>query len=115
MKLFIVDDEKDIAQVISEGIELELGCEVKTFHSLDSALEEIDNGIKPDVIICDVHMPTGSGLRLSFELEERNLAIPHIFLTGMIDKLPPQKNAHMLRKPAPMEKLIGKIKEITQI
>ena len=81
----------------------------------DDCLIALDQNPTPNVIICDVHMPTGSGLRLTSELEKRNLNIPHIFLTGMIDKLPPQKNAHMLRKPAPMEVLIGKIKQIAQI
>lgn len=113
MKVFFVDDEIEIAQVLAEGIEIDYAKETQIFSSLDSCLEELDKQNLPDVIICDVHMPTGSGLRLSSELEERSLNIPHIFLTGMIDKLPPQKNAHMLRKPTPIEKLVSKIKEIT--
>ena len=115
MKVFIVDDEVEIAKVIAEGLELELSSEVKTFNCLDDCLNDLDKEDLPNLIICDVHMPTGSGLRLSEELENRNLSIPHLFLTGMIDKLPPQKNAHMMRKPAPMPTLIEKIKEITQI
>lgn len=115
MNLYLVDDEIDIAEVLAEALELELEAQVKTFQSLDDCLIALDQNPTPNVIICDVHMPTGSGLRLTSELEKRNLNIPHIFLTGMIDKLPPQKNAHMLRKPAPMEVLIGKIKQIAQI
>lgn len=114
MKIFLVDDEVEIATVLAEGIELDYEGQTQIFSSLDSCLEEIDKNNVPDVIICDVHMPTGSGLRLSTELETRNLTIPHIFLTGMIDKLPPQKNAHMLRKPAPIDTLVNKIKEVTQ-
>lgn len=114
MKVFLVDDEIDIAEVLAEGIELDFASETKTFQSLDDCLAEIDKGNTPNVIICDVHMPTGSGLRLSAELEQREMIIPHIFLTGMIDKLPPQKNAHMMRKPAPVESIIEKIKELTK-
>lgn len=112
MLVYIVDDQIDIAEALKEGLQYKENIDSKCFNNLDDCLVEIDIQ-KPDIIICDVHMPTGSGLRLSDELEKQSLNIPHIYFSGMVDKLPPLKNAHIIRKPVNIDKLIEKIKEIT--
>lgn len=111
MLVYIVDDQIDIAEAIKEGLQFKENIESKCFSSLDDCLQEMEV-LKPDLIICDVHMPSGSGLRLSDELEKKSLSIPHIYFSGMVDKLPPLKNAHIVRKPVNIDKLIEKIKEI---
>jgi FixJ family two-component response regulator len=111
MLVYIVDDQIDIAEALGEGLKFKENIDAKCFTNLDDCLVEVQKN-KPDLIVCDVHMPTGSGLRLSEELNKSHLNIPHIYFSGMVDKLPPLENAYLVRKPVKIDELIDKIKSI---
>lgn len=111
MLIYIVDDEIQVSEILAEEIADQLKAKTLCFTSLDECIDAIDQEA-PDLILCDVMMPTGSGLRLTEELKKRSLNTPHIYITGMIDKLPPKQNVYMLRKPIKIPTLIEKIKNI---
>jgi len=111
MLIYLVDDEIQVSEIIAQEIADKLNAKTACFTSLDECIDAIDRQV-PDLVLCDVMMPTGSGLRLTEELKTRNLSTPHIYITGMIDKLPPKENVYMLRKPIKIPALIEKIKSI---
>lgn len=110
LKIIIIDDELDFAETLSEEISMSLKSENLIFQDLDSALPKIKEGW-PSIILSDVFMATGSGLRLTSELERMKLDTPVIYITGMLDSLPNKENVTMLRKPIDMDILINLIKQ----
>lgn len=109
-KIIIIDDEIDFAETLSESISVNLNSEILTFQDLDSAMSKVEQKW-PDIILSDVFMATGSGLRLSQDLDKLKLDTPVIYITGMIDNLPNKENVMMLRKPVDMVKLINIIQD----
>lgn len=85
-KILIVDDEKEICEILAENLE-ELGHFVMTAHSGRMALEVLNNH-DFDLIISDIRMKDGDGLFLMEEISKRNITnLPlFIFVTGYIDK-----------------------------
>jgi two-component system phosphoglycerate transport system response regulator PgtA len=110
VNILIIDDEIDFADTLKEALEIESGFSVKIYSNLDDALVSIESNA-PSIILSDVFMATGSGLRLVHELEERNINLPVIYITGMIDKLPNTEGLTMLRKPIKTDVLIELIKK----
>jgi FixJ family two-component response regulator len=111
--IVIIDDQMEIRDTLTELIDSYISIIPVSFDSLDSFLEYLDSEERNiDLVISDVHMPTGSGLRLPLEFEKRSLNIPIIFFSGMADQLPKSKNVTILRKPFVTENFIETIEKI---
>jgi FixJ family two-component response regulator len=104
--VFLIDDENDFLDTMSDLLKIKYGFNVLCFQSLSDALKKLEaTDLIPDLIVSDVFMHTGSGLRLISELEKRNIKVPVFFVSGMIDKLPDIDNLTVLRKPIIEEEL----------
>jgi len=79
--IFVVDDEKDIRELVSVNLKLH-GFKIKEFENGNSMLENIKD-IKPDLIILDVMMPGIDGITICNILKnnEKTSNIPVILLT----------------------------------
>lgn len=81
-----VDDEPDIREVASYSLDLDPDVILTTAESGEVALEFLEEGLRPDVILLDVMMPRLDGpgtlaqLRLLPGLEET----PVIFMTARV-------------------------------
>ena len=109
--IFIIDDEQEVAATISDLLQTGLSLESKIFSSLDECVKEIDQGEAPSMIISDILMPTGSGLRLNTLISQRHLNIPIVFVSGHADKIA-QEDIILLRKPIQKDQLFQTIKSI---
>jgi two-component system, OmpR family, alkaline phosphatase synthesis response regulator PhoP len=80
-KILVVDDEKDIVDLLSYNLTKE-GFSVITAHNGRDALDRARQ--KPDLIILDVMMPEMNGLRViqEFKKEKNTASIPVILLTA---------------------------------
>ena len=59
----IVDDQEDIQETLKVLLEEGFDIEVKTYDSLGEMLTDFDElKALPRVVICDIHMPTGSSI-----------------------------------------------------
>jgi DNA-binding NtrC family response regulator len=79
-RVFIVDDE----EMLSWSIETELkanGAEVMSCNSLRSALENFQN-FNPDIAICDLRLPDGSGMELLQKWRREKPDMPIILITA---------------------------------
>lgn len=83
MKLvLVVDDEKDILQLIRYNLERE-GFRVETASDGNEALRKT-NEVKPDLILLDIMLPGKDGYEVmkSLNQNEKTAGIPVIFLTA---------------------------------
>jgi CheY-like chemotaxis protein len=80
-RILIVDDEEKIRTSL-EGIFIRFSKEVQTASDGQEALELIEGGWLPDLILLDISMPNMNGYELLDRLEQDGIAIPTIMLTA---------------------------------
>lgn len=83
MKLLLVDDHA----LFREGMELVLrhldpGAEVSHSVSVEEALSAIEGGLKPDLVLLDLHMPGMVGLDALLAMRSRAESTPVVVLSG---------------------------------
>lgn len=84
VRFVVIDDEPEILELVESLLQSFFNCQVACFPSIEAAEELLTRpGIKPDLIISDIKMDGKSGFSVIGILEERNLKIPVIFITGM--------------------------------
>lgn len=80
-KVLIIDDEKDILDLIESLLEVELGIEVIKASDGAQGIRNIKLLSDIDLVICDVNMPERGGREVFLEnLNSKNL--PFIIMTG---------------------------------
>lgn len=81
-----VDDEPDIREVAAFSLELDPGITLTTAESGETALELLQGGMRPDVILLDVMMPRldGPGTLLQLRTLPGLEATPVIFMTARV-------------------------------
>ncbi len=80
MDLLIVDDEASLRDFLSIVFEEE-GCRVQTAATLADARAAVEKD-EPDLILCDLMLPDGSGLDLLREVKAGNPSIAVIMITA---------------------------------
>lgn len=86
-RIFVVEDEPDIAEVLHYNLEKE-GYEVEVAHRGDTALETIRRH-RPDLLILDLMLPGIDGLELTRALKREGSTsrIPILMLTAKGDEV----------------------------
>ena len=86
-KILCIEDDRETAGLIAEEL-AERGFEVSVAHSGQEGLLAVMRAT-PDLILCDISMPTMTGLEVLERLNEiapRLGRIPFIFLTALADR-----------------------------
>lgn len=78
--VFVVDDDEHVRDALKELVE-SVDMEVKVFSSALMFLNHYQEGV-PGCLVLDVRMPNMSGLELQEQLNERQLRLPIIYITG---------------------------------
>ena len=78
--VLILDDEKAIVRMCGR-ILAGTGLTVFAAHTVADALLQIRRR-PPDLLVCDVHLPDGSGLEVAHEFLEARPGAPVIVMTG---------------------------------
>lgn len=71
-RVLVIDDEEDIQAVIQALLETS-DYEIDTAENGQVALEKLQGGVKPDIILLDLMMPQMSGYSLLNELHRQGL------------------------------------------
>ncbi len=114
--VLVVDDEPGMLKVTEVSL-LRAGYAVLTFDNPFEALEELQEGLRPDVIVSDINMPGMDGYdfyRQSREINELR-AVPFLFLTALEDRGSMRKGMSLgaddyLTKPFANEELVEAVK-----
>ena len=114
MEIIVVDDEPIIRLVFSEILQ-DAGHSVTDAPTADKALEMLENGCQPRVIVTDVHMP---GRLNGFELAEVIACRwPHVGVVLVSGRLRPSRDdlpdeSRFLAKPVLPEELTTTVREV---
>lgn len=76
----LIEDDDDFRAALAERLEL-AGLSVRTFHSANPALAEIDADF-PGVVVSALRMPGMDGRQLLTRLQTLDSALPVILITG---------------------------------
>ncbi len=116
MKVLLVDDNKDLTDIIQSVLERE-GVEVM------SACDSIDGyaaylRFNPDLVITDIQMPGGTGLEMMQHIRTHKPLIRTVYMSGSIDAYRPaleqEKKRYpvtILGKPFPLAALLALVSE----
>lgn len=83
MRMLVVDDEVDIANMLAEHFRME-GYDVTCANSGAEALAAASAGAAPDIMLLDVNMPGMDGFEVCRRVRE-HLSCPIIFLTARVE------------------------------
>jgi DNA-binding response OmpR family regulator len=110
-KVLVVDDERDIADVIKKGLESDGAFEVEAFNSPEEALSHFKPG-KYDLLLLDIRMPKINGFQLYRELHKLDQKAKICFITAFeiyydeFKKMFPKIRVNcFVRKPVSIEEL----------
>lgn len=111
--ILVVEDDVDIRSSVVEILEME-GFEVRSANNGADALQQLDGGLRPDLILLDLMMPVMDGFSFHEEFSRReqfkNVPVVVMSADGQVQ----QKMARMggrsyLKKPLDIEDLIQTI------
>ena len=115
-KVLIVDDEELVRNFIEMALK-ELECEIQVAESGNEGYEKAIE-FRPDLIICDLSMPSGSGevflRRLRTNVSDYN---PHIILTSGYSYLSEKEIKSLgvnklVSKPFQLDQMRGHIRQV---
>jgi DNA-binding NtrC family response regulator len=105
MRILIVDDEPQVAEVLAKSLARE-GHNAEVVHSGEEALKVVST-VEPDALFLDVSMPGMSGLHVLAELKRRRPSLPVVVITGnatpeQVDEVKRLGAIDVIQKPAPL-------------
>lgn len=117
-KVLVVDDEKDIVDLLKYNLEKENEFEVTTAYNGKEALDAVQNE-KPDIILLDIMMPELNGFEVCKRLKSdpSNAKIPVIFLTAKENEIDEIVGLEIgaddyIQKPISPRKVIARMKSV---
>lgn len=115
MRILIVEDEKDLAAIIKQGLEEE-GYAVDVAHDGEEGLYMAET-YPIDVMVLDVMLPLMDGLTVLSNLRKKGVQTPVILLTArdaLIDKIKGLDTGadDYLTKPFVFEELLARIRSL---
>lgn len=105
MKILIVDDEPQVAEVLARSLARE-GHTTTVTHSGEEALRLLEP-TQPDALFLDVSMPGMNGLDVLAEVRRRRPSLPVVVITGHasaeeVDRVRQLGAIEVIEKPAPL-------------
>ena len=108
IQVLIVDDDRDIRETLGELL-TEEGFQIEASWNGETALARLQEGLRPDVILLDIMMPSMDGL--TFRARQRQQpAIADIPVIGLTAYPSPEADFECLRKPVSLDTLIAKLR-----
>ncbi len=111
-KILIVDDEVDICEMMSFTFDSH-GFETLIAHDAAEAFELVKKE-NPDLVVSDIRMPKGGGMKLLEDIKKFNPEKPKVFLiTGYSDNTREEAIAagaeDVLSKPIKLQDLVERV------
>ncbi len=115
MRILVVEDEKDLAAIIKQGLE-EKGYVVDTAHDGEEGLYMAEN-YPVDAIVLDIMLPVVDGLTVLSTLRRKGMTTPVILLTArdaLMDKIKGLDTGadDYLTKPFEFDELVARLRSL---
>jgi DNA-binding response OmpR family regulator len=119
-KLLVADDSETVLLMLQRRLEM-AGYEVETAtngHEVLEAIERLEPGQEPDLILLDAMMPRMSGVDALKELRSQGVRTPVLIISAHLDAQEPERMAAIgadgcVPKPFEWEELIARIEEFS--
>lgn len=113
--ILIVEDEKDLASLISEQLEM-AGMMTQVYHRAGNVIRFLRKNFA-NLMLLDINLPDSSGFALLEELKKQNVQVPVIFLTASDSEVLKVRGLEMggddyVTKPFSFPELIARIKAV---
>jgi PAS domain S-box-containing protein len=113
--ILVVEDSEGVREVVTKDLS-RLGYRVGAAADAEAALEMIEQGFSPDLLLTDVQLPGGlNGMGLGEMVRQQRPEIRVLYMSGYVedlaayaDRLDPQTN--LLRKPFSRAKLAARVR-----
>lgn len=119
LTLMHVDDEPDIREVAAISLQLDPDINLISVPSGQDALDRLASGLRPDIILLDVMMPSMDGPGVLSRLQQMETAsdIPVIFMTARaqsneVDRLRALGAVGVIIKPFDPMTLAGQVRDL---
>jgi two-component system, NtrC family, response regulator GlrR len=117
-RLLIVDDDKDILQLLSKWLS-QNGFQILTAMSGEEALIKLSES-SPDLVVTDLYMDGINGMQLLTSIHSENPLLPVIMLSGQAQIPDAIKATHLgcsafLTKPIDQDELICQVKQALRL
>ncbi len=115
--LLLIDDNADLRKVLREAVEIN-GFAVTMARNAEEALELLNGGFQPAIIICDLALPRMNGLEFASMIREnpRWASVMLIAMSGNITSRDAALEAgadHYLVKPFSFQELFDLLDQAT--
>lgn len=115
MRILLVEDEKDLAMIVKQGLEEE-GYVVDVAHDGEEGLYMAEN-YPIDAVILDIMLPLMDGLTVLSNMRKKGIATPVILLTArdaLLDKIKGLDTGadDYLTKPFVFEELLARVRSL---
>lgn len=115
--VLVVDDDIALRQLIA-AILTDEGYEVTTAHHGRAALEALEGGLTPGLIVLDMRMPEMDGQEFCAELVRRGLTYPVLLMTAGRDEDHPEATARSsasIRKPFDIDEFASVVRQLLEV
>jgi len=114
----VIDDNQDWVENVSEAL-TQQGFEVRTAQNECEAIDLLD-GIRPDLLILDVHLAGINGLRILSDFRNHNRTTPVLVVSGddrasIRDKAMTDGASGFLQKPLPSSLLVRAVRRFLKV
>lgn len=112
-KILVVEDEKNISDIIKFNLEKE-GFQVETSFDGEDAVNKVKL-VDPDLMLLDVMLPKQDGFSVCKQVREQNITVPIIMLTAKEEEVDKVLGLELgaddyMTKPFGMRELLARIK-----
>lgn len=114
--LLLVEDDRGVREFAAQALR-SYGYDVHTAPGAEEAMEALNGGIVPALLVTDVVMPKVNGRMLAEQVRTRMPGIPVLFISGYTDDIIAQhgvlrEGVELLEKPFGIQELAQKIRKM---
>jgi CheY-like chemotaxis protein len=110
IRVLIVDDDREIRETLGELL-TEEGFQIEAAWNGETALNRLEAGFRPDVIVLDVMMPGMDGLTFR-ALQRSHPALADIPVIGLTAMSLRNADFEWMRKPLQFDALVQKLRRV---
>ncbi|MBY0489199.1 MAG: response regulator [Gemmatimonadaceae bacterium] len=110
--VLVVEDEPGLRRLVAEILRRR-GHRVRVAEHGVAALEQLDAGLEPALVVTDVVMPRMGGRELASQIASRGLTVPVLFMSGYQagEELPDDEAHRFIGKPFTPDTLVQAVRQ----